>query len=348
MKRFAALFVVLFILLMFYTLYFLKVRNIEKQRKILKETVLSRTIVLNETNTALEKKNDEVVQQKEELLVQAETLKNTNHELEQNTNELSMHKNKLEELVKLRTVELEKSMRKAEESDRLKSAFLANMSHEIRTPMNAIVGFSQLLNLPDVDENDKSKYLTQIVANTDSLLVLIEDILDLSRIESDQISVTSEKFYVNAILEEVYSSILVSHKNKNVSLNIANKEVERNVMINSDRDRIKQVLINLFSNACKFTEKGFVNLGFEIRDNKLLFVIQDTGIGISEEHLETVFDRFSKVADNKTKLFRGSGLGLSISKKIAIFLGGDIHVQSEHGKGSTFAFSLPYSVLIQK
>jgi signal transduction histidine kinase/ligand-binding sensor domain-containing protein len=340
--------VIVTVLLMLYILYYLKMRSIKKQRRILEETVKSRTIELNETNASLEEKNEEIVQQKEELQVTAETLEKTNRELEQNTIELSLHKNKLEDLVKIRTAELEKSKRKAEESDRLKSAFLANMSHEIRTPMNAIVGFSQLLNLPDVSESDKRKYLKQISTNTNSLLVLIEDILDLSRIESNHISIIKEKFFVNALLDEVFSSISVSYKNNSVKLLLANKEAERNVMIDSDRDRIKQVLMNLFTNACKFTEKGFVNLGFEIKDGVLLFHVRDTGIGILEEHLDTIFDRFRKVADNKTKLFRGTGLGLAISKKIAKLLGGDLHVQSEFGKGSIFTFSLPESVLIQK
>jgi len=340
--------VIVAVLLVLYTLYYLKMRSIKMQRRILEETVKSRTIELNETNASLEEKNEEIVQQKEELQVTAETLKKTNRELEQNTTELFLHKNKLEELVKIRTAELEKSKRKAEESDRLKSAFLANMSHEIRTPMNAIVGFSQLLNLPDVNESDKRKYLKQISTNTDSLLVLIEDILDLSRIESNHISIIKEKFFVNTLLDEVFSSISISYKNNSVKLRLANKEAERNVMIDSDRDRIKQVLMNLFTNACKFTEKGSVNLGFEIKDGVLLFYVRDTGIGILEEHLETIFDRFRKVADNKTKLFRGTGLGLAISKKIANLLGGDLHVQSEFGKGSIFTFSLPESVLIQK
>jgi signal transduction histidine kinase len=199
-----------------------------------------------------------------------------------------------------------------------------------------------------VSESDKRKYLKQISTNTNSLLVLIEDILDLSRIESNHISIIKEKFFVNALLDEVFSSISVSYKNNSVKLLLANKEAERNVMIDSDRDRIKQVLMNLFANACKFTEKGYVNLGFEIKDDKLIFFVEDTGIGIPEKHLEAVFDRFRKVADNKTKLFRGTGLGLAISKKIAKLLGGDLHVQSEFGKGSIFTFSLPESVLIQK
>jgi len=128
---------------------------------------------------------------------------------------------------------------------------------------------------------------------------------------------------------------------------LKNKEEKRNVIINADRTRIKQVLINLLGNACKFTEKGSVDLIFEIKENKLLFIVRDTGMGIPKEHLETIFLRFQKVKDSKTKLFRGTGLGLSISKKVVDLLDGDLMVQSKLNKGSIFTFSLPVSFLVQ-
>ena len=331
---------VIFILSVFYIAYRLKVRDIRMQRKVLKNMVNERTLKLNDVNIQLKERNREVVQQKEELQVQAETLVKTNKKLKKNTFDLSKHKNELEDQVNIRTAELEKAKVKAEESDRLKSAFLANMSHEIRTPMNAIVGFSQLLNIPDLTDSDKGKYIDQINTNTDSLLVLIEDILDLSRIESNHVSIKKKKFDLNFLLEEVLSNGSVLNSN-NVEFRLNNSCKDNDIVVNSDRNRIKQILVNLFNNACKFTENGYVELGAKIENEKLVLYVRDTGIGISEDNLETVFDRFRKVADDKTKLFRGAGLGLAISIKIAEMLGGKLKVESELGKGSVFSFCLP-------
>ena len=339
--------IIISVLLGLYSAYIIKIRNYKKQKAILKVKVSEKTKKLHEANTVLEEINEEVLQQKEELEVQKATLEKTNNKLAESTNELSKHKNNLEKTIKIRTTELERAKNKAEESDRLKTAFLTNMSHEIRTPMNAIVGFSQLLN-DKITENDKKEYINQINSNTNSLLMLIEDILDISMIEANKIIIKNKKFEVNTLLKEVVSDCLVLNKKGIVELRIINKEENNNIIINSDRIRIKQVLINLFNNACKFTEEGYIELGFEIKTNKLQFYVKDTGIGISKDGLKFIFDRFRKVDVNKAKLFRGTGLGLAISKKIAQLLNGDLTVKSELVKGSVFYFSLPKNVIANK
>ena len=328
----------------FYLFHQTKTKRIRAQKAILEKTVKDRTKELKEINTRLEEKNEEIFEQKEELHAQSESLEQSNKELEEKTKELLFHKNKLEELVKQRTSELEKAKHKAEESDRLKSAFLANMSHEIRTPMNAIVGFTQLLN-DDIDSEIKNKYIKQIQASTDSLLMLIDDILDLSKIESGQLKIEINSFDVNQLIEEIFTDSLVINKNKNIELRLKNKIKSKKLRLNSDKKRIKQILMNLMSNALKFTEKGYVELGFEYDDKFLKFYVKDTGIGISQDMQKAVFERFKRISDHKNRLYRGTGLGLSITKKLALLLGGDIIVHSTLNKGSNFILILPKSII---
>lgn len=339
--------VIFITLLVLYILYTEKNRRIIMQNILLEKKVKNRTKELKELNTRLEEKNEEIFEQKEELHVQSESLAKTNYELEQKTKELLFHQNKLEELVKIRTAELEKAKRKAEDADRLKSAFLANMSHEIRTPMNAIVGFSQLLNLPDVDDETKNTYIQQIQSNTDTLLLLIDDILDLSKIESEQISIHNTVFEVSKLLQEVFADQKVVHENNKVELMLNKIENAIGIHLNSDRKRIKQILTNLLSNARKFTESGFVELGFERDDKCLKFYVKDTGIGISKDELDEIFVRFKRIVDKRGKLFRGTGLGLAIAQKLAQKLGGKIIVRSELDKGSVFTLILPVDIIVK-
>ncbi len=333
-------------LLIFYIFYTEKTRRITIQNQLLEQKVKNRTQQLKEVNTRLEEKNEEIFEQKEELHAQSETLAKSNRELEQKTNELLLHQNKLEELVKIRTAELEKAKLKAENADRLKSAFLANMSHEIRTPMNAVVGFSQLLSVQNLDDKTKDSYIRQIQSNTDTLLLLIDDILDLSKIESEQISIQKTVFELSKLLQEVFADNKVVHENNKVELRLNKLENAKDIRINSDRKRIKQILMNLFNNARKFTESGFVELGFEREDNYLKFYIKDTGIGISKDELDEIFIRFKRIVDKRGKLFRGTGLGLSIAQKLARLLGGKIIVDSELDKGSVFMLILPEDIIV--
>lgn len=338
--------VVVLILLSLYIYYRMKLSSIKQQKNVLEKTVEERTNELSETNSLLEEKNEEIVQQKEELLVQTETLAKVNLELEAKSNELLKHKNNLEGLIKERTSELEKSKLKAEESDRLKTAFLTNMSHEIRTPMNAIVGFSQLLNDPDLENENKNEFINQISANSETLLQLIDDILDISLIESDDLLIKNQNFDIIELLKEIYANGWDLKRNKDFELRLNIPDAKAVYILNSDRDRVKQVLMNLYSNACKFTDVGYVELGVIIEDASVQFYVKDTGIGISEEDLKIIFNRFRKVDAKKDKLFRGIGIGLTISKKIALLLGGDLLVESELGKGSVFKFSISREALI--
>jgi signal transduction histidine kinase len=273
------------------------------------------------------------------LKKQKATISKQNEEINNQKNELEKHRNHLEKLVKERTKDLEIAKNKAEESDRLKTAFLTNMSHEIRTPMNAIVGFSQILNEKGLTDTERDKFIAQINSSTDTLLMLIDDILDLAKIEANEITIHESKFELQPLLEDILASGLVLKESENIKLKLHSNPSK--IFIYSDKIRVRQVLLNLMSNACKFTETGSIEIGHRLNNNHLSIFVKDTGIGIPKENLGKIFDRFIKAGVDKNKLFRGAGLGLTISKKIALLLGGDLIVESELGKGSTFSLLLP-------
>lgn len=236
------------------------------------------------------------------------------------------------------TDELIELRNKAEHSNRLKSAFLANMSHEIRTPLNAIVGFSQLIMQTD-DQEEKENYAQIIETNNDLLLQLISDILDLSKIEADEMDFVFSEFNVSTIfnnLEKIYS-LKVKPEVKLVT-----RLPEQNYTILSEKNRLTQVVSNFLSNAIKFTSRGNITMGYEPVENGLRFFVKDTGKGISPENLSDVFTRFSKF-DN---FVQGTGLGLSISKHIVEYLEGEINVSSQLGKGTEFWFQIPCEPLL--
>lgn len=227
---------------------------------------------------------------------------------------------------------------KSEESNRLKSAFLANMSHEIRTPLNAIVGFSALLAETD-DPGAKKEFNRIIETNNELLLQLINDIIDISKIESDTLSFT----YANTDINELLSLIGEQMKKKNTldTVEFIISKQERECIIKTDHLRLTQLLINLLNNAMKFTENGYIKFGYTIdpRWENIRFFVEDTGKGIPEDKKATVFERFVKL-DN---FAQGTGLGLPICKTIVEKFGGTIGVQSDKGKGSHFWFTLPIS-----
>lgn len=244
--------------------------------------------------------------------------------------------------------ELIASKEKAVESDKLKSAFLTNMSHELRTPLNAIIGFSGLMINPDID-NDLTSNLKIIQNSGQHLLGLVEEILDISMIETGQIKINYEKVGVNNILYEVKNIILgekLEFNKSQIDLVLKIDPGMSEIYIISDSRKLKQVLINLLKNSLKFTEKGYIEFGYsEISNagNKFLkFYVKDTGIGIDKKNHDVIFTIFRQVDDRYTRKYGGTGIGLSIAKKIVGMLGGEIWVESEPGKGSEFSFTIPF------
>ena len=238
---------------------------------------------------------------------------------------------------------LEEAKEKAEESDRLKSAFLANMSHEIRTPMNAILGFSELLRSEEIPKEVRDEY-TKIIHNKgNELMLIINDIIDISKIEAGDIKIIKSDLEVNDFLKPLYqhynSEKSLMHKD-HIQLRLSIPEMA-NPVIHTDPARLKQVLYNLINNALKFTQEGFIEIGYTVRDPNVEFFIRDTGIGVTQEKQHIIFDRFRQVDESLNSQFGGTGLGLAISKNLVNLLGGEMRIKSEEHQGSIFYFTLP-------
>ena len=234
---------------------------------------------------------------------------------------------------------------KATESDRLKSAFLANMSHEIRTPMNAILGFSEILEEEDQNDDDKKTYIKLIRKNGDMLLNLINDIVDISKIEANLLTIKKRPLPLTKFLDEIrhhYSEVLATRLDKEIQFRII-EEIDRKVSVLTDEIRLRQVLDNLIGNAIKFTHSGSIDVEVKIIGERIQFSISDTGIGIPIDQQANIFERFIQAEQSSKINFGGTGLGLAISKNLIQLLGGNLHVKSEPGKGSTFYFDLPVS-----
>jgi PAS domain S-box-containing protein len=240
---------------------------------------------------------------------------------------------------------------KAEESDRLKTAFLANMSHEIRTPMNAIIGFSDLLSEDDLDQDDKLDFISKIKSAGGSLMSLINDIIDIAKIEAGQLKVTESPCDLNHMLNEVRGTFeeLKNTSGKNsikLVLNIPASDSQ--LMVMTDPMRLQQVLTNLLSNALKFTEFGSIEFGYTRQQDTLSFYVKDSGIGILRSKQKFLFQRFSQLDASTTRKYGGTGLGLAISKNLVDLLGGNIGMESNPGKGSIFFFTIPYKPALYK
>ena len=300
-------------------IFYLRFKQLSNQKQKLKGMVFERTNELHELNTILEERQEKIESQNEEL---------------------SLHRTKLEKLVEERTQDLEEALKKAEEADRLKSSFLANMSHEVRTPMNAIVGFAQLIKEEDLDKKERNEYIDIIHNNCQSLLVIINDILDISIIEADQLVVNKQPFDIDKMFTELVNYYLLK-ATRDLRIEYICPGGCREFIITHDMIRIKQVLQNLIDNAIKFTESGHVRFGYRIEHNTIDFFVEDTGIGIHQEDYAKVFAPFTKAEYPETKIYRGAGLGLAICRKIAERLQGSLTFSSEWGKGTTFHFLLP-------
>lgn len=255
--------------------------------------------------------------------------------------ELEKHRMGLEELVKARTKELQSAKEKAEESDRLKTAFLANMSHEIRTPMNAIMGFSELLSDKDITEEDKKEFANLVNINSNNLLNLIDDIIDISKIESGQLKIKPSKVHLSSLLKEIFAIFKEETASWNTAVELKLKTGSEDDYLLTDKTRLRQILINLISNAKKFTEKGHIEYGYEIIGKEVKFYVKDTGIGIANDKKKIIFERFRQAEENHTRKYGGTGLGLAICKNIVSLLGGKIWLESILNIGSEFYFTLP-------
>ncbi|MFL9829963.1 ATP-binding protein [Flavobacterium sp. ST-87] len=233
---------------------------------------------------------------------------------------------------------------KAEEGDLLKASFLANLSHEIRTPMNAINGFTELILNTDIDKKERIEYLNVIQKNGQNLVSIIDDLIEMSKIDSNQVSPNFSEINLESCIVELYKTLKVTiPKTKTIKFKLIKSSVPAENNIITDEIKLKQVIINLLTNAIKYTDEGFVKFKYEIDEeqNLIHFTIQDSGSGIEEDHHKHVFDRFKRVENDKSIQVGGLGLGLSISKAYIEILGGTISFESKMGEGSTFYFSIP-------
>ena len=242
---------------------------------------------------------------------------------------------------KLNEQELMDAKQRAVESDQLKSAFLANMSHEIRTPMNGILGFAELLKEKDLTSDEKEQYIEMIDKGGVRLLNIINNIIDISKIEAGQMGVTISEAYISNQVQYVHGFLEPEAKKKGLRLTYNCSLPENFQVIRTDWEKVIAVLTNLVKNAIKFTDHGSIEIGCNVKSPGIEFFVKDTGIGLREEQKQIVFERFRQGNESLVRNFEGAGLGLSISKGFIELLGGKIWVESEYGEGSTFYFTLP-------
>lgn len=267
-------------------------------------------------------------------------LKNIQRELNEKNQELAKNLKETEEI----NAALQIAKKLAEENDKLKTAFLNNMSHEIRTPMNGILGFSELLADEDLDNEKRKKFINVIKSSGEQLLHIIDDILDVSRLEAGQVQLVEENFHLNSTID-VISALAENQllkKESKVRLKVHKALTNEQDMIMADKARIIQIVTNLVVNSIKFTEVGFIEMGYHIENGKLILFVKDTGPGIDPKMHQLIFERFRQTEHTVKNFYGGTGLGLSIVKGLVDLMQGEIQLDSTPGYGSTFSVMLPY------
>jgi len=238
--------------------------------------------------------------------------------------------------------EIIKAKDKAIEADKLKSLFLANMSHEIRTPMNAIIGFTNMLREDEITKEDRNSFIDVIQNNGNSLMTLIDSIVDFSKLESDQMTISMGEFNFKPLFDNIceYAENLIKAEEKTNIKVIRTIPEFPDIRIVSDRHRLSQVLTHIVSNAVKFTDEGEIEIGYQKNSSTFKIFVRDTGVGIPVKKQKAIFERFTKVNNDKNRLYGGTGIGLTISKGLMNLMKGKIRVESEQGEGSTFSLEL--------
>lgn len=281
------------------------------------------------------------------ILFTAEVLKNSKGEVVRmfgSHRDITIRKKALSK-IEDQTVELIKAKEKAEESNRLKTEFLNNMSHEIRTPMNGILGFSEFLNNENLTPK-KRNYFVNIIQNSGKqLLRVIDDIIEISRLETKQVKVVENPVCLNNLLFDLFSIFNLKAKENKIPLSLRNGLSNNESTIYTDKSKLNKIISNLLENALKFTNKGKISFGYKLVNNKIELFVKDTGIGISKDKQQIIFDRFAQEENETIKNPNGLGLGLSIAKENSELLGGEISVKSVKGEGATFKVLLPYKAV---
>jgi signal transduction histidine kinase/CheY-like chemotaxis protein len=274
-------------------------------------------------------------------------IKNNLEEALKYSNELTVDLLKVNKELNKSNLMLSSTLKKANESDRLKSAFLSNMSHEIRTPMNGILGFTSLLNNPKLSKENTEKYISIINKSGQRMLNTINNIIDVSKIDSELMPIILEEIDVLTLVNDLIAFFSIQCIKKGLKLRFDNTTNSENLIVKTDKNKLSSIITNLINNAIKFTDFGTITIGLSKNGEQLDFYVKDTGIGIPKDRKEAIFDRFIQADIGNNRAFQGSGLGLTIVKEYVEMLGGKVAVVSKENEGSTFSFSLPTNAALE-